>query len=256
MNVHISFRRLSLNLSFLLSHFTRLGPLSSSQLVPIVAQFRAFADKIKKKVTEYSKGGPAFLPTSLYESSNLKKAKDLLQQRDQAKLISDAVARLSKRNATQALGSSGTGSDSNKRQATSTESTVSTYATPSDFPIATCAGTSNTSVLPFLCHVSQAGDILVDLPPGEMMPLPDISDKSEQPCAAYYRDGARCRRKKCSYSHKSIDKLSAKSKEEWCQFVLGNDTVKFNPKRVKSMDTKLTAAMRTMQDDGDDEPPE
>ena len=84
------------------------------------------------------------------------------------------------------------------------------------------------------------------------MPLPTISNKDEQPCAAHYRDGARCRRKTCNYSHQSIDKLSAKSKDEWRQFVLDNESIKFNPKRVKSMDTKLTASMRKMQDDDEE----
>ena len=113
---------------------------------------------------------------------------------------------------------------------------------------------THTSFLSSLFYVSQAGDILVNLKPGEMMLLPNISNKEEQPCAAHYREGARCRLKTCNYSHKPIDMLSAKSKEEWCQFVLDNDSIKFNPKWVKSMDTKLTASMRKMQDEDDDTP--
>ena len=80
--------------------------------------------KIILKITEYSKGGPSLLPTSLYDSSDMKKAKDALKERDLSRQVTEAIARQSKRSAGGAFGSPGTGADANKRQTTSTESTV------------------------------------------------------------------------------------------------------------------------------------
>lgn len=93
-------------------------------LTPIVAEFRDYVATIILKITEYSKGGPSLLPTSLYDSSDMKKAKDALKERDLSRQVTEAIARQSKRSAGGAFGSPGTGADANKRQTTSTESTV------------------------------------------------------------------------------------------------------------------------------------
>lgn len=84
------------------------------------------------------------------------------------------------------------------------------------------------------------------------MPLPTISNPDEQPCAPWLRKGHKCHRsaKDCKFTHIPLDNLSAESKEEWKAFQLANnDQILFNPSRVKTLGTALTAAAMEADDD-------
>jgi len=82
---------------------------------------------------------------------------------------------------------------------------------------------------------SRNGDLIFLGDDKDRMPLPKITDPKERPCAAFYRQGHICKRgDRCKYSHVSIDKLSPATQKEWIAHVRSNDTISFNPKRVKS----------------------
>ena len=72
------------------------------------------------------------------------------------------------------------------------------------------------------------------------MPLPRLANKAEWPCAPYYRQGTRCKRKVCNRAHIPIDNLSPESQKAWMDHVRANrGTIYFNHRRVKIMAEEL-----------------
>ena len=84
------------------------------------------------------------------------------------------------------------------------------------------------------------GDLVCLLPGDEQMPLPRLANKAEWPCAPYYRQGTRCKRKVCNRAHIPIDNLSPESQKAWMDHVRANHgTIFFNHRRVKIMAEEL-----------------